>query len=114
MEETKVESPGMSVKERTQQFNRLASVEDELSPARAPRSSEKDRSNKSWVSVTSYNLNLQDLSYTRFLTVSHAVSVEQSVRPRTLITKVTQYTHTNPPGFLLVRSFDLNCKSFDS
>ncbi|XP_048525641.1 ankyrin repeat domain-containing protein SOWAHB isoform X3 [Dendroctonus ponderosae] len=42
-----MEKSGLSVKERTQQFNRLASVEDELSP-RVPKSAEKDR-NKSWM-----------------------------------------------------------------
>lgn len=43
-----LDKAGLSVKERTQQFNRMASVEDELSP-RPPKSSEKDRS-KNWVS----------------------------------------------------------------
>ncbi|XP_050301764.1 uncharacterized protein LOC126739971 isoform X2 [Anthonomus grandis grandis] len=44
------EKGGLSVKERTQQFNRLASVEDELSP-RIPKSAEKDRS-KNWMPQT--------------------------------------------------------------
>ncbi|KAJ8924746.1 hypothetical protein NQ315_000899, partial [Exocentrus adspersus] len=37
----------VSVKERTQKFNRMASVEDELSP-RQPKSAEKAKSKSSW------------------------------------------------------------------
>lgn len=43
------EKKSVSVKERTKEFNRLASVEDELSP-RAPKSSEKEKSKSKSVS----------------------------------------------------------------
>lgn len=46
----KGEKKTISVKERTKEFNRLASVEDELSP-RAPKSAEKDRSKSKLVST---------------------------------------------------------------
>ncbi|CAH1123175.1 unnamed protein product [Ceutorhynchus assimilis] len=44
--EENLEKGGLSVKERTQQFNRMASVEDDLSP-RVSKSAEKDRG-KNW------------------------------------------------------------------
>lgn len=46
MGESEEEKEVISVKERTQKFNRMASVDDELSP-RTPKSAEKDRS-KNW------------------------------------------------------------------
>ncbi|XP_066138966.1 ankyrin repeat domain-containing protein SOWAHC [Euwallacea fornicatus] len=42
-----VEKQGMSVKERREHFDRMASIEDPLSPPRGPKSAEKDRS-KTW------------------------------------------------------------------
>ncbi|CAG9821580.1 unnamed protein product, partial [Phaedon cochleariae] len=39
---------GISVKERTQKFNRLASVEDDLSPRHTPKSSEKENRKPKW------------------------------------------------------------------
>ncbi|XP_066250572.1 ankyrin repeat domain-containing protein SOWAHA [Euwallacea similis] len=42
-----VDKPGMSVKERREHFDRMASIEDPLSPSRGPKSAEKDRS-KTW------------------------------------------------------------------